>query len=128
LYDLAAALHPRANPSTADLTLCFGHLLMTASPHVRVNPFPVYLEWDSRNLMSVISAFCVPPCGPALFMRDRGLIGGLLMDATWKIIPVSIALILVLSVCHLGIPVMMAIGLKKTTPCLTHLALHKCCR
>jgi hypothetical protein len=35
------------------------------------------------------------------------------MDATWKIIRVSVASILMLSICNVGIPVMLAIGPKE---------------
>jgi hypothetical protein len=50
---------------------------------------------------------------PELFTRNQHLIDGILMDATWKIIRVSVASILMLSICNVGIPVMLAIGPKE---------------
>jgi hypothetical protein len=50
---------------------------------------------------------------PALFTRNLHLIDGILTDATWKIIRVSVASVLVLSIWNVGIPVMLAIDPKQ---------------
>jgi hypothetical protein len=53
------------------------------------------------------------PSMPALSTQNQHLIDGISMDATWKIIRVSVASILMLSICNIGIPVMLAIGPKE---------------
>jgi hypothetical protein len=50
---------------------------------------------------------------PALFTRNQHLLDGVWMDAAWKIIRVSVAFILMLSICNVGMPVMLAIGPKE---------------
>jgi hypothetical protein len=53
------------------------------------------------------------PFMSALFTRNQRLIDGILMDATWKIVRVSVASILMFSICNVRIPVILAIGLKE---------------
>jgi hypothetical protein len=113
LYDFAHALHPGARPSTADLTQLFGYLFLTVIPHSRDDSFPVYIHQESKSLVSVIKDCYVTPCMLALFMRNQHLIKGILMDATWKIIRVSVASILILFIRNVGILVMLAIGPKE---------------
>jgi hypothetical protein len=54
LDGLAHALHPGASPSTTDLTQLFGHLFLTVIPRRRDDPFPVYIDRESRSLISVM--------------------------------------------------------------------------
>jgi hypothetical protein len=82
-------------------------------PHSRDDPFRVYIDRESISLVSVIKGCDVIPFMPALFTRNQHLIDGMLMDATWKIIRVSVASIFILSMCNVGIPVMLGIGPKE---------------
>jgi hypothetical protein len=50
---------------------------------------------------------------PVLFTRNQHLIDGLLMGPISKIIRVSVASILMLSICKVGIPIMLAISPKE---------------
>jgi hypothetical protein len=79
----------------------------------RDDPFPVYIDRESKSLVSVMKGCYVTPFMPALFTRNRHLIDDILMDATWKIIRVYVASILMLSICHFGIPVMLDLGSRE---------------
>jgi hypothetical protein len=59
-----------------------------------------------------VGACYLNPYAEALFRRNADLIDGLLIDATWEIIPNCVASILMLSTSNVGIPVALAIGPK----------------
>jgi uncharacterized membrane protein len=82
-------------------------------PHSQHDPFPIDIDRECKSLVSVIKGCCVTPFMLALFTRNQHLLNGILMDATWKIITVSIASILMLSICNVGISVMLTIGPKE---------------
>jgi hypothetical protein len=63
--------------------------------------------------MSVLAGWYISPYAQALFTRNTEVIDGLLMDATWKIIPNGVSSILMLSISNVGIPVALAIGRKE---------------
>jgi hypothetical protein len=113
LYDLAHALHSGTRPSTADLTQFSGYLFLTVISHSRDGPFLFYIDRESKSLVSVIKGCYVTPFAPMLFTRNQHLIDDSLMDATWKIISFSVVASLMLSICNVGILVMLPIGLKE---------------
>jgi hypothetical protein len=89
-----------------------GYLHLTVSPHHSGDPFSVYVEPRTRTLISIAKGCYVTPYAHAIFIRNRAMIDGLLMDATWKIIWSCVSSILMLSITNVGIPAALTIGPK----------------
>jgi hypothetical protein len=115
MYTLMESLGPRSWITKPPLTNLYenlhGHLILTVIPHVVGDPFPLYP--DSGRSLSVLSGCYVTSYASALFHRNAHLIDGLIMDASWKIIRNSVASILMVYICNVGIPVALALGPKE---------------
>jgi hypothetical protein len=115
LYDLAEALDPPPRPvSIPNLGALgkhlHGHLLLTVMDREFCDPYPGILDQSSGSLKSIVRGCYVTPYAQALMTQNRELIDGLLLDATFKIIPKAVASIMNLSICNVGIPVALAFG------------------
>jgi hypothetical protein len=87
-----------------------GYLLLTVMRHEMGDPFPSMVERDSGSALSVLRGCYLTPYAQLLFTANQALLDGLLLDATFKIIPRAVASIMTLSIYNVGIPVAMAFG------------------
>jgi hypothetical protein len=115
LHNLTEVLHPtrlsEAVPTLHELgAQLHGHLLVTVMDSAFGDPFPIMFDQSSQSLKSVLKGCYVTPYAEALMKQNRELIDGLLLDATFKIIPNAVASIMNVSICNVGVPLAVAFG------------------
>jgi hypothetical protein len=87
-----------------------GHLLLTVTDGALREPYPRMIGRSSQVLNSVVRGCYVTAYAQAPMTQNGDLIGRLLLDATFKIVPSAVASITNRSVWKVGVPLALAFG------------------